>query len=225
MNYLLTAAAAAIFSAGAAQAAVYQYDVKMQLTNLTLDHVAATIDGAPHPALENAECEPWGDGTQYCAGSVDFTKGRRGLDFLREYKNVISGSFTLDSEYDDGYQDRGSAPECSGSSFLCSVLRYDPIALASSEGFSLQPASTWFNWHVDDGGLSYFADAASAYSFQLGNTTYGGTMHNDIIVEYRTTKMEITEIAPVPLPASLPLLGVGIASIGFAKRRKIRRSA
>jgi hypothetical protein len=88
-------------------------------------------------------------------------------------------------------------------------LFYMPGADNPSQQFDISGTSG------DEG--SYSFDNLSLKTFGIG--AYG---RND---DFRISGLEGEAIAPVPLPATLPLLAAGLAGLGWAARRKARRAA
>lgn len=173
MRYILAAALGAGLTAGAAQAAFYQYDVTMELQSLRVFDLYGYNTDVPDPLPEGIGCQSVQD-AHVCEGTADFTNNRYDLGFLQEYTPVISGTFTLDTDYGPSWQENdGLPPQCSGSIVLCRAVNWSGEAFgysASSEGFYIQPFTEWLSFSLDEDGLSYEDDVE--YVFSLGNTQY-----------------------------------------------------
>lgn len=69
MRYITAAAVGAVMSAGAAQAAVYQYDVTMEISSLYLNYATFDGDGEVPEISREASCSV---GTSYkCPTSIN----------------------------------------------------------------------------------------------------------------------------------------------------------
>ena len=98
----------------------------------------------------------------------------------------------------------------------------------SYSDFDIDTGSISYTIMPNDEEVSEFVLSADGRGTVFESLLYhdGGQTFANIDYDVLSWSVEgLPEIAPVPLPASLPLLGVGIAAIGFAKRRKAKRSA
>lgn len=215
MKRLLAGLFACVAISGAAQATTYQYDITMSRSHLSVDTLAGWGPGAPEIDVPGVTCELY-NGNHFCEGEGDFTVDRFGASALGIYDSIISGTLTIDSDY-NAYTDEGQRPGCVGSALLCRHATGGRVfnVMASSDGFSISAGDgiSYMN-EIDEDGLFYLDD--SSYSFQVGNTSYTSNGWG-IYALYDTTSFEV--IAPVPVPAGLLLLPSALLFLGLRRRQ------
>lgn len=102
-----------------------------------------------------------------------------------------------------------------------------PVVL-NSNGYTLNETDE-VDFYDASSGTEFVADQNSYYSFTLSTLASGavfkGTNSNPIFVPGTYTggsgdSVTITDLAPVPLPSTLPLMIAGLVSVGFVARQR-----
>ncbi|WOI54939.1 VPLPA-CTERM sorting domain-containing protein [Palleronia sp. LCG004] len=216
MRSLIAGGALIAASAVMADAAVYQYDITVELKEATVLQAYGYSNSSPTNIPSGVSCFE-GDSYFTCEGDASGVEDLRGTGALSGYPDILSASLFLDTDY--SIRDGGREPVCFGSGLLCSrssIYGY----YASPTGFGIyRSLSGQTDENFTSNGFFYEDDASYEFSFGgIGYYTIAG-----IRLQYVTTSLDISEVSPIPVPASLPLLLAGLGTLGFARRRSNER--
>lgn len=207
LNNLIAGAMLAV-SASAASAAVYQYDITMAGSGATLFDVIALTDAVTTSVPDGVSCSETGSPFESdqiaCRGDVNVSVTDAGLPAeISAILEVETGS------------DTNTVSSCMGNFLICSA---DIVESASATGFVLQGVRSDGGVTVTESGLTYQNDLV--YSYEFGGLNYQTNTFEGADIFYSTTRLEITEVSAVPLPASLPLISFGLGALTLAGRRR-----
>ncbi|WOI54940.1 VPLPA-CTERM sorting domain-containing protein [Palleronia sp. LCG004] len=204
MSPFIIAVVALAVSVVNAEAAVYRYDVSMERNYAGYFSVSGSSDFFPDEVPTGVSCQGPAPLIQ-CDG------------FGAEDAFTMSDLFplTTTATYIFDTASPNANPFCIGSGPLCRALEFGiTMVTASPSGFTVDSSLSAGGYFVDQDRLFYADDGQNPFSFGGVDYKAGG-----ITVSYNRTGLNISEVSPIPLPASLPMLCAGIALIGFLRRR------
>ncbi|WOI56868.1 hypothetical protein [Palleronia sp. LCG004] len=212
-------------TAATADAAVYRYDMTMELVGLRVNGTSSREDFAPDLSVPGLNCH----GQEYDAGTVGAYVEHRcngdavfttldGVEGLEDFTDILTGSFYFDLDPVPSNAKRVTQRFCEGSPFFCRSVSYSFDNFHADEtGFRFQSSHAGSaGFMVDNFGLSYLDDSVN--SFTYGNTSYFS--YDGVDATYRTTAFNV--IAPVPLPTGAALLATGLFALGWRRGRRNR---
>lgn len=182
MLYIVAAAAAAIFSAIPAQAAVVDltYELTLQVTDTYFQN----------HYYDDANNDEW--------GGVDYPGPEVGHVFYEEHHLTV-------------YTDVPQIPGC-----------WYTWACSSYYGFDPETGAVGYTSFDGDNSLYFelFADGTGTWT-KMDDYYTAGLVYSVIEADVLDWSVDgLPEVAPVPLPASLPLLAVGVGAFAAIKRKR-----
>jgi hypothetical protein len=133
-----------------------------------------------------------------------------------------TGSFTISFDPDDPYvrpefQFTSTFRDLFAPSMFTGVPNYTP----AFQRLSFETSSWDDNFRISLNPGMNGSIGGSAYFYYEQNAS-GANWAEVKLRLYNVTVTDLTEMAPVPLPAALPLLGAGLAGLGLVGRRRRR---
>ena len=136
---------------------------------------------------------------------------------------VLEAAVNYSSHYPNGRLSCVSGFLCAVTAFSYSLeVNFPYLSSSVLSGFSAWPGGYEWSLHIDpsgQGALSFFDDGGI---YGCGNWNGSTYCWGAALASFTLSNLTITEIAPVPLPATAWLLGLGILAVSLKTRRHAR---